>query len=159
MSVFKNYTCDSFPLNSAKANIPKMTSIKLQDLDIATLPFSLHFLPLASFLTLPQANSPACVSLQTLGMCLPLCTGNSLISEVYLANTFIVLKSLFKIHLSKPYWEGYTWPPYLILQPGLPILPSTSDSLYPAVFFSIASWNTTYFAYYHIYCVLSVSLS
>lgn len=38
---FFAYTCSSFPFCSVKASIPKMTSINLQDLALATLP--LHF--------------------------------------------------------------------------------------------------------------------
>lgn len=60
LKIFFAYTCGSFPFHSIKGNIPKVTSIYLQDLALATLPLSLHFLPLTSLFTLPQSVTCLC---------------------------------------------------------------------------------------------------
>lgn len=137
MSVKNNffvYTCSSFLFRSVKANIPKTTSINLQDCHITP---SFYFLPLSSSFTLPQPNWPACVFLQALGMFSPpyfafvffslyeILT----ISEIYLANTFIAFKLLFKIPLLNKV--------YLTTLFNITIWPQYSSSLF--FFFAIFS--------------------
>lgn len=117
-----------------------MTFINLEDLALVTLTSFTSF-PTTRLPTHSAPGTLACsLFLANRGILSPqyfalafLSVWNSLISEIYLANTLTAFKSLFKIHLlNKAFLTTLVnvaaWPP-----PS----PSTLGSLYLAVFFSL----------------------